>query len=364
MKIKIFFSLIIIHYLFSCSDKINEDGLYMTFENIERVKEFGITEKIKPISTPNIDLIGLKSFIIKDSLLITYNIGKKGMLTFYLLPSYKKLGNFLDRGDGPNEHGSGPWISDNHSIRKINGSYQLTLYDFNSGKVLDVDLKKSLLNNETILKNETFQLPPNLFEFSVIDSTTYFVKELGNSDTQQLRFLITNDEFTVPPIFERLNSISINPREDFNILSTQSKYSPKVKRIIEAPIGLNYINIYSLDGTFSKSLFIGDSPSDINLIQKLDRFERMYIFSDLRIFETFFGVVFINQTEMEYELSGAKGSTILLFDYEGNPLAKLIPETPLTSFDIDLEKGELYGFNLKTDEFLKYNVKNILNKIK
>lgn len=67
---------------------------------------------------------------------------------------------------------------------------------------------------------------------------------------------------------------------------------------------------------------------------------------------------------MEYELSGAKGSTILLFDYEGNPLAKLIPETPLTSFDIDLEKGELYGFNLKTDEFLKYNVKNILNKIK
>ena len=75
--------------------------------------------------------------------------------------------------------------------------------------------------------------------------------------------------------------------EDFNILSAITKLGDYHGRFVEIPIGLNYINLYSLNGNFAKTLCISENFFDVSSIQKESKWDRIYTFSDLRVFDDF-----------------------------------------------------------------------------
>ncbi len=133
--------------------------------------------------------------------------------------------------------------------------------------------------------------------------------------------------------------------------------------MVEIPIGLNYINIYSLDGSFGRTICIGKELFNIGKIQDLNRVKRVYTFSDIRLFDDFFGVVHVDEERINYFGERKKTPRILFFDWDGNPLAELVSDHHITSFDIDFTRGELYTLDLYSDEFYKYDIKDKLKEL-
>ena len=153
--------------------------------------------------------------------------------------------------------------------------------------------------------------------------------------------------------------------DDFNILATNTKYNDILKRFVEAPTDLNYINIYSLDSAIAKTICIGDKLADISMIQKeWPKWNRKYVFVNIQAFNDFFGVIYVNESNKSYQTKRKQLPTIMLFDWEGIPLAELKMENHFTHFDIDFLNQELYTFDIHSDEFFKFDVRDILSTLK
>ena len=163
---------------------------------------------------------------------------------------------------------------------------------------------------------------------------------------------------------EKLNAAAVTDNINYNILSTMTRWSDKHKKVVEMHFGLNYINLYSLDNSFAQTICLGKKLDNISDIESLALEDRMFQFSDVRVYDDFFGVVYIHEQESDYKNTRKNLPSILLFDWNGNPLAELNSNSFITSFDIDFTRGELYTFDVKSDEFAKYDIADILLEIR
>src|SRR5690606_38912774 len=116
--------------------------------------------------------------------------------------------------------------------------------DFQRGRLLEMNITGSIGKQELDISIVHDSLPKSSFNFLVIDEDTYFCKSVNNHHTQQNRYLLNNsNQKTVPTIFEKLNQAILRDGEDINLLSTSTKWHGQHNRLVEMPIGLNYINL-------------------------------------------------------------------------------------------------------------------------
>ncbi|SEK19861.1 TolB-like 6-bladed beta-propeller domain-containing protein [Parapedobacter koreensis] len=368
MKLKLFSkitALLFVCSLTNCKQFFHPSDLSgnMSFQDVKYVDEFSRTYTLKNKKKTNIDLIGMKNFAIHDSLLIISTSNADGLWSFICLKTGKYLGSFLTRGQGPFQFIESPSVSNKVIFTNENDSTVSYIYDFQRGELLRLNIARSLELNKLNINVVNDSLPPFLFNFIMIDSTTFFCKETSPHLTQQIRYIKKLNSKIEPTFLTPLNRAQIRDGEDINILSTIAKRNDKINRIVEMPIGLRHINIYSLDGTFSRTINIGEQSDKLSDIQDKFRWNRIYTFADLRVFDNFFGVVYINEDEKTYQTGRKRIPTILLFDWDGNPLAELKLSHHITSFDIDFNQGELYTFDVHADELYKYDIKHILDEI-
>ena len=348
----------------SCNTSTSSPPVYMTFNEIEYINQFPETFFLKKGENPEIDVIGIRDFRIFDSIMVMGTSNPNGIWSFISLPSNKKLGSFLKRGEGPLEFMQGPSTSNGATFVHENGRLLAFLYDFEKGDVKKFNISQSLNDGELHLTQIESSLPPFLSNFIMLDSITYFTKEIGNRDTQQLRFIYKNGEKISLPLLDRLNQAALKEGSDFNILATNTKFSDVKNRFIEAPTGLNYINIYALDSSIVKTICIGEELSDISKIQdEWPQWDRKYVFVSNQAFDDFFGVIYVNESFKDYETIRKQLPSIMLFDWEGNPLAELKMENHFTDFDIDFKRQELYTFDVHSDEFLKFDIQIVLQHL-
>lgn len=336
----------------------------MALDNVVYVDDFPHTFTLQNKAKPNIDVIGIKNFVIHDSILILSTTNGNGLWSFLSLPDYQNLGSFINRGNGPLEFNSPPSVGNGVKLTKEKGKTQAYIYDFRKGRLLKMNVDESIKSKKLHMSISNDSLTPSLFDFVALDSLTYFCKEVANGQTQQIRYINKGNKKTKPPILEKLNQASIKKGEDINILSTITAHSDQHDLIVEMPIGLNYINLYALDGSFKKTVCMGEELDNIGRIQDKFRWNRMYTFADLRLFDDFFGVVYINEDEKTYQINREKFPSILLFNWEGEPLGELKLNTHITSFDIDFVNGKLYTFDVHSEDFFKYDITDILSELK
>jgi hypothetical protein len=334
----------------------------MAFDDVEYVTEFPLNFTLQNSLQPNIDNVGLRGFRVVDSLLILDKAGSEELWTIYKLPEFENLGGYLHMGDGPLEFMQTPSLTYKNSFRLENDNLVTYLYDFQKGRILKFNISGSIATGELNLSEYEASLPPYSFAFALLKDNSFFLKEIANKDTQQERYILKKGQKVIPKEMKKLNDASIKEGEDFNILSILTLYDEQREIFVEMPIGLNNINIYKIDGSFSKSICIGESLSDIKQIQNENRWDRKYTFSDLRLFDDFFGVVHINEGMKDYQTERRNISAILLFGWDGMPLAKINTSGQFTSFDIDFINQELYTFDALTDEFVRYNISEILSE--
>ena len=342
-----------------CSES---SGHYMTLDEIQYVNTFPQTFVLDDEIEVDPDIIGIKDFYIYDSLLVFATTDKEGYWSFVSLPDYHFLGKFLTGGQGPYEFFNFPYVGESKFFKE-KGDLFAAIYHFERGKLYKMNISESIKNNQLNIYTINGSLPPTFFNFVIMDSITFLCREISNNETQQIRYMLTNGEKTTPTHFEKLNLAKIREGKDFNILSTITKHNSNKNLIVEMPVGLNYINMYSPDGSFSKTICVGNQLDHIGEIQYKRNWERIYTFGDLRLFPDFWGVVYINEEYKTYLSERDRHPDILLFDWDGKPLAKLVLNEFITSFDIDFINGYLYTLDAKTDVFCKYDIRKILQKI-
>ncbi len=221
---------------------------YMILEDVQYVKQFPQTFSINNAEEVNTDIIGILDFSIYDSLLILSARDNKGLWSFLSLPDCHFLGKFLTQGQGPYEFFHCPFIY-RQTIFKEKGALYAGIYDFATGAVYKMNIDESLQNKRLSI-HKIKSLSPFIFSFVMLDSTRFFCKEINSTQTQQLRYIWDNNQKNTPPHLEKLNKSRIKEGEDHNILSTFTQYNAEM---IEMPLELNYINMYSIDGTFGKT---------------------------------------------------------------------------------------------------------------
>ena len=354
----------------NCSGGVSQSD-YMVLEKVQYVNTFPQTFFLDNETELDLDIIGVQDFCIYDSLLILSTSDKEGLCSFVSLPDYKFLGKFLTQGHGPYELYQSLLVGSDVKFFREKENIFASIYNSQKGELYKMNVDESIKNNKIDIYMTNNSIPPFLFNFVVIDSVTFLCKEINGKETQQIRYMLVNGKEVIPPHLEKLNLAKIREVADFNILSTITKYDFDKKRIIEMPVGLNYINMYSIDGSFSKTICIGKQLDNIGEIQNIQPWwNRIYTFADLRLFPKFWGVVYVNEDYRTNEIKYQTNETlktqfpnILLFDWNGKPLAELKLNNFITSFDIDLVNGYLYTQDLNTDLFCKYDIRDILHKI-
>ena len=356
----VFMSLLILNSCSQSHTPLSSD--YMVFDDVEYVTEFPQSFKLTGKTVPDIDVIGITNFAVYDSNIIFSTKRKDSLWFVFSLPEYNYRGSFLSNGNGPFEFVQSPRVNKG-KLFKENDELLAGIYDFQKGRVFKLNIDRTLNERKLDISVLNDSLPAFLFNFIMIENDKFFCKEVSNNQTQQIRYIVENNQKTTPEILEKLNQASIREDEDVNILSTITKMNSERGIIVEMPVGLNYINMYKLDGSFSKTVCIGDKLDNIEKIQNKDRWDRIYTFADLRLYENFWGVIQIDEGEKTYQMGRKKLPLIYLFDWQGEPLAELKLDHFITSFDIDLKNGVLYTFDAHSDEFYKYDVGGILKEV-
>lgn len=360
---KIFFLLLSIILFTNCSDNKITPDRYMVLDDVKYIKSFPKVYTLSDRITPDIDIIGINDFCVLDSMIAFSTKDKDSLWTFFSLPDCAPLGSFLTLGNGPSEFIQPPRVSFKTNFYRENGQLFAGIYDSQKGRLFKMNVDASLSSNALDMSMLKDSLPLFLFSFIMVDNNRYFCKEMTPEVTQQIRYLIEDGKRTdSSAMMQQLNKAKVEKEENINIISTIAKMSPEKAVIVEMPIGLNYINMYSLDDSFGKTICIGDELYDIKEVENQERSERLYTYADLRLFKDFWGVVCINEDMKTYQTGRKKLPSILLFNWEGDPLAELKLSHFITSFDIDFTTGHLYTFDAHTDEFFKYDIKNILNE--
>jgi hypothetical protein len=365
MKKNIIVILIFLTVISGCSELRKSPSDYFVFDDVQYVSEFPQSFTLDnpvEIDLESMDLLGLQGFRIIDSLLILSVSGPNGVWAFVSLPDLQLSGRFLSIGQGPNEFS---WIPEltKASFVKEDGTRYVHIYDSPAGRLYKMNIDESIKDNKLSMLKTMDLSTSSIFNFCMIDTTAFFCKEIQSAETQQIRYILENGQKTIPAHFEKLNQAFVPKGEDFNMLSTITLYNSSRQMIVEAPVYLNYINMYSIDGSFCRTICLGSELNHIPTILRTNMWDRIYTFGGLRLFPQFWGVAYINENNKAFEIKRKTHSTILLFDWDGKPLAELKLNTFITSFDIDVLNGYLYTSNHQTDKFCRYDIRHFLRTL-
>lgn len=333
------------------------DGKYMATDDIETVESFPETIELPAPQAVKIGKVGINGFKVMDSTIVISTKGNEGILSFYRKSNLAPLGSFLNIGNSKAEVTFPPAFYSFINFYRKSDSLYVDIYDMLKKRMLTFNVDESLKNKQAALKAENTNFEKTIFSAKRLPDGKYLIKELNDNQTMQTRSIVDlkSGNVTITSLMKKLNDVSVKEGEDFNIISTITQVG-KDGRIFEMPIGLNYINIYTPDGSFAKTICTGDKPDDIDNITKTNKWKRKYTFADIKVFGNFFGVVKIDEEEGTYQTKRTKKPSILLFTLDGEPLAEIKLKRQITSFDIDQQNNILYTFDSETEEFMKYDI--------
>lgn len=339
---------------------------YMILNKTKYIKEFPYSYTLdKGNENVGFNLIGIRDFVICDSLIIVSTIDKEGLWSCYSLNNQKFIGKFLKQGNGPNEFFMTPFVSQASLMYDKNNDLNAILYESMQQKVLKINITKTLEKGELFINKLDINTPKPTFVFLMMNDSSYYARKLSNDETQQERIIFKGSTELESQNLELLNKASVTKsNHEFNIISILAQYNPEKNLIVEAPISLNYFNLYSPTDDFGMSICAsGNEFNKISTVQKTKPWDRLKTYEGITIFKDFFGTLYIGEDMKSYLEGGKKLPRIHLFTWDGEPLAELLLPEYATSFDIDFINGYLYTLDLKHDLFHKYDIKSILSNI-
>ncbi len=335
--------------LASCSGR----GNYMAFtDNVVYVEEFPEKYSLTDAEEVNTGVLGSYDFRIVDSVMVFITGGDYGWKVISK-DDYSETCNLLRRGNGPGEFIS---VSTPSQVDFYEAGDEIycDLFDMNKREMYRLNFSESLETGQTKGGIVAEMLPSLSMAMIALGDSTYFYKSLVDNMTSYRRSIFKDGESFTPEWLEALNSAHVDPGKDFNLLSATTRYDRSRNMVVEMPVRLNNINLYTLDGSFRKSVNIGSRLSDIDKLQEVDMAEHPMTFLIVQMYDGFFAAIYLGETVASYLGTRTQMPHIYCFDYEGNPLADILLDEQVTSFDFDFDGGWLYVLDQITDRMWRY----------
>ena len=305
----------------------------------------------------NHGILGTNDFKIMDSLMIISTSDKEYAWKFISLDVLGKCGEAIRIGNGPHEFLFAPWPSQ-CEFTKEKGLTYCYLPDKDKKQMLRMNLSESVRERnsgiETVRDNIPYPYPcPNTVR---IDDSTYFCTTLSSDMTQRERLILKNSERIYPETWRQINEVHVSPGTNPNLLSAGVSFKRDRKLIIETPIALKNINLYSLDGKVKKTVCIGKRLTSIGDLEKLDANDIPVTFTTTQVYDNFFAVMYLGETAWSYGTGRTEMPHIYCFDYDGNPIADILIDRQATGFDFDFAGRRLYVLDLDTESMWRYEL--------
>lgn len=343
---QILFILVICIVFVGCKDRLDVKSEYMAFDNLkfEKIGENKLTLKKSEMQIVPIEEPYIKNFVIQDSLLLVDTNLEDGLLDIISLQSMKSYGSYLNKGNAGGEFKYGINLTLQTTFCSENDSLFADFYDFVTGRIFEVNITRTLSEGNVCLRELNFsaEIPRTAFWAKSFRDSLLLVRTLADRDTRQNRSIITNNGIETCLSIEKLNNFEIPVGEDFNILSSLVAVSPTNGTFIEAMIGMNYINVYSLDGDNDFTLCVGDKLDKLSDILSTTKYNRKYMFAEVRAYSFGFAVLEFDTIDKDYQMEINYTPSILFFDWQGNSLGQIKSEFRFNHFDYDESNSMLY----------------------
>lgn len=305
-------------------------------DQVEYVTEFPSNPQVTLRQLDGFDLAGCVNFSVADTFLITNYMEGDYFIGVYSTASKRLLFTAAPKGHGRNEVSEG--VS-GVSVRWADGRPLLDYVDSDNKLVYTCDLRSSADSAQAVVTSVSYENATKLsgFVFTLSDSTLLINQHFPTHYVPIVYDFKNDTVIQVPPVG---NLHTLEAGEDWNTLSAVRCVNRERGLVVEAMLYLNQVNLFAVDGSFSKTVCLGDELMNVREIdgkghrRATDQFDCAVAASD------YFAVLYQNISFFDF-CRGRGESTILLFGWDGKPLEKLQLPCRVFAFDIS-ERGDLY----------------------
>ncbi|MBP3202851.1 MAG: hypothetical protein J6M31_04505 [Bacteroidales bacterium] len=323
-----------------------------SFENSTLIKTFPVEIKEIPesgISVLDIDATGVLGVKILNDILLISSRDKEQCISAYLFSGEKYLKSFLATGRGPGEVLYTPYISWLSFYSLGDTTQCMGFYDFKGG-YFECNIPASLAAGSMIGEQKVASLSVSSgARYFRINADSLLCRKSNDKGTGYVRFITDKrGERMSHPSMEDLNRFSSSFPND---LSTLIMVNEKANRIVELGSGLPVIHLYSIHGSYAKSLHIGEY-AEISNIESNDGTIRKRYYYDAKQFEEGFAGLFLNCTNEQIDENDFPNPEVHVFSWTGEPIARIRLPIRALSFDIDYSNRMLYLVDEETEQIL------------
>ena len=354
MKTKVFFCAILTIVsvgvlCVSCKGTVAELAAFAEvdlYETIDKVIELEEPTQIQDIPLGTLDLR-----VMDSVLFFATRDGANGYLSVHRNPSLEPVGRFIKQGRGPNEITWHVFMS--CFTFKEESDSLVAYFSKDDERLVRWNVSNSICNNICRFEPTPFTMSHLLSHSVYLDSEKCFYKAINSTGTGYERYLKTHDDRVEIPFLDLLEkTVSVNDGNMHNVYSSHVVYNRELNRIAESGAVQNIINIYDLDGGFTKSVQIGGA----SVFSETEYASWTVAYQSMKGYDKCFACLYSGDTELAFFNKMHKHPVLRLISWDGVPICELKLCHHASAFDFDFENGLLYTLDAEEEELYCYDI--------
>jgi len=305
-------------------------------DQVEYVGEFPSNPKVTLRTVEGFDLAGCVNFSVADTFLIVNYLERDYFIGVYSTATKRLLFTAAPKGHGRNEVPEGVGEV---TVRWKDGRPLFDFVDPDNKVLYTCDLLSSASSAQAVVTSVHYENATELSSFVyTLSDSTLLINQYLFTHYVPIVYDFENDTVMDVPAVGNLHTLEAG--EDGNTLSAVRCVNRDSGIVAEAMLQLDQVNLFAVDGHFSKTLCLGDELMNVREIDRRGHREVNKQFGDALATSDYCAVLYQNISYRD-DCEGRGMSSILLFDWEGKPLEKIQLPCYVFVFDIS-EKGDLY----------------------
>jgi len=332
-------------YLFiGCSGQTNKTTTFNTFPKIIQVE-------FKEIETPPI-LPFVGDMLIVDNTLITMDMMADTIFHVFKLPTCEYIGGFINRGNGPNEEISiAPYISGISDSSFFYRSVQNGKIAYINKVTKSIEIKEKIDLPSKLMGDLTqIMLNDNLIGYDMTKP----------SDLEYESFNIRSKEVHNFGSFPKID-LSVDKSKNNQMFTKIMANRKDGLRFAALYDKFPYLRIYGNKNNLIHEIRLENKqklPSEFleNIKNPTDLEGTMINYLKLKVTDSYIYGLYVGKTRGELKVQERKnddyGCEIHIWDWNGNPIAKLILEKEVSSFAVSSNNKYIICSSVKADNIL------------
>jgi hypothetical protein len=336
---------------------------YYNFETKELDYVNKIDGKIKG-EKMDIEALGLKNYIVCDSLLLAITSNPNGQLSVFSLNSGKKIANLCVEGRARNEFIYPNDITD--QVYKNEKGHIIAPIIDNFINIKEVDVTESIERQQTVVISQNSCRNMYFGSFVLLDNNPkhrFEVVDPYQHETKENKLVPI--EYKVISPDSSTTSINVFPKQmeyETSIVDVINAYwsvlfkHPSRNFVIQPLMNMDYILFFDFDNGHNFAIHQIGTTSFSDKAPDLSKYDYYPMrFGDVAFYDDGFFILYYasdnpqNSKELQYP-------DVLRFDFEGNFIQGLRMETPIGRIEFDKSRNRLIGVDMADETLYSFDL--------